>query len=719
MAKGEAPQAKGDGERDVLNDRGTGIRGTGGTGPTIPGPHDPLDPRTPTRMRTPNTKTRRFLNAALSAVLALQGVLGILAPQTAVAATQNAYRWRNDDGSEAAATWAAAENTALPVLSKGVTKRLRVGANKDSNEEALLRRAALALDIEINLLSGVVDTANGYAYFGTDTSPGRVIKVALGAGAAAPTRTAALALNAGENGLRSAVADAANGYAYFGTDTSPGQVVKVALGAGAAAPARDSALTLAFGENLLSASSIDTANGYAYFGTNTQPGRIVKMSIASRLNIRLAYGLKSSSCAAVTSWTTIPTSISSGQHFQMASSPYFADGATAANNVGLSDGGTNFYYGRLHEAAPGMPNLPFGEAGFSEYEFSITPTANAVTGGSYCFRLTSEWYAFSAYTNYAQAVVSSQQSTTTNSVTLTRLAAGATAGFRLNFALQSPASGLLIVSFPAGFTVTSAAATADSSGCLSGFGFTSSTLTANKTTCSGAVTLGGATVTNPSSPGTYIISWVNDDPGSATVIIVTDDGVTVNANVDPYLTFNVGTQAAATACDGSFSGNGGTLAFGILSAGAVTTSDAATVDHVCTRISTNATGGATVTVKSLNAGLKSTSASADVISSSTVTLIAGTPGYGLCVGSGVGDTGKDTTTPVSASPLASSPFASTCSTSAHNVGGLTVSAQNLWTLATSSQNAFARLFLKAAISATTPAHNDYTDTLTFVASGTY
>src|SRR3989344_5873752 len=95
------------------------------------------------------------------------------------------------------------------------------------------------------------------------------------------------------------------------------------------------------------------------------------------------------------------------------------------------------------------------------------------------------------------------------------------------------------------------------------------------------------------------------------------------------------------------------------------------------------------------------------------------PGYGLCVGSGVGDTGKDVTTPVGATPLASSPFASSCSTSAHNVGGLTSSAQNLWTLSTSSQNAFARLFLKAAISATTPAHNDYTDTLTFVASGTY
>src|SRR3989344_5645671 len=41
MAKGEAPQAKGDGKRDVLETRGTGIQGAGGTGPTIPGPPCP------------------------------------------------------------------------------------------------------------------------------------------------------------------------------------------------------------------------------------------------------------------------------------------------------------------------------------------------------------------------------------------------------------------------------------------------------------------------------------------------------------------------------------------------------------------------------------------------------------------------------------------------------------------------------------------------------
>ena len=39
--------------------------------------------------------------------------------------TQSRYRWRNDDGSESAATWAAAEDTVLSNLAKSTIKRLR------------------------------------------------------------------------------------------------------------------------------------------------------------------------------------------------------------------------------------------------------------------------------------------------------------------------------------------------------------------------------------------------------------------------------------------------------------------------------------------------------------------------------------------------------------------------------------------------------------------
>jgi len=322
----------------------------------------------------------------------------------------------------------------------------------------------------------------------------------------------------------------------------------------------------------------------------------------------------------------------------------------------------------------------------------------------------------------ASAFTATNDPTLDNVITASRLKAGASSTYNFGFTLQNAVSGTLTITFPAGFTVTAAATSgACTGGTVGTFGFTSSTLTAVKSGCTaGALTLSGATVTNHSTPGAYTISWVNDDPGEGVIYIIDDDQVTVTGNVDPSLTFNAGMQDDATACDGTFSGNGGTLALGVLTTGAVTTSDASGVDHICTRLSTNASGGASVTVRSLNGtdGLKSTSVPTDTIPSSTATLSAGTAGYGLCAGSAGGDSGNDVISGAAA-PTRSAPFNTTCTNAAHNVGGLTTSAQNLWTLTGPSQNAFVRTYVKAAISGTTAAHADYADTLTFIGTGTF
>jgi len=140
---------------------------------------------------------------------------------------------------------------------------------------ALTRVGALTLNTgENTLYSAVIDTANGYAYFGTETAPGIVVKVRL----SDFTRVGALTLNLGENLLRSAVIDTANGYAYFGTITSPGIVVKVDL----STFTRVGALTLNTGEDYLKSAVIDTANGFAYFGTMTSPGIVVKVETNRR-----------------------------------------------------------------------------------------------------------------------------------------------------------------------------------------------------------------------------------------------------------------------------------------------------------------------------------------------------------------------------------------------------------------------------------------------------
>ena len=74
--------------------------------------------------------------------------------------------------------------------------------------------------------SAVIDAAGGYAYFGCDTWPSRVVKVRL----SDFTRVGAITFEEGEDYLESAVIDASEGYAYFGCYTSPGKVVKVNVG---------------------------------------------------------------------------------------------------------------------------------------------------------------------------------------------------------------------------------------------------------------------------------------------------------------------------------------------------------------------------------------------------------------------------------------------------------------------------------------------------------
>ncbi len=122
------------------------------------------------------------------------------------------------------------------------------------------------------LRSAVIDPAAGFAYFGTDTSPGYVVRINLNTFSHAGT----LSLPAGEDQLASAVIDPAAGYAYFGTYTSPGQVVRVRLGTFTHA----GTLSLPAGEDYLTSAVIDSAAGFAYFGTNTFPGRVVKIRLS-------------------------------------------------------------------------------------------------------------------------------------------------------------------------------------------------------------------------------------------------------------------------------------------------------------------------------------------------------------------------------------------------------------------------------------------------------
>lgn len=126
---------------------------------------------------------------------------------------------------------------------------------------------------EDELASVVLDAQHGFAYFGTNTSPGKVVKVRLADMASVGTLT----LNPGEDFLHSAVLDPVEGFAYFGANTYPGRVVKVRL----SDFTRAGTLTLPLDEHYLASAMIDTAGRYAYFGTDTQPGRLVKIDLST------------------------------------------------------------------------------------------------------------------------------------------------------------------------------------------------------------------------------------------------------------------------------------------------------------------------------------------------------------------------------------------------------------------------------------------------------
>jgi hypothetical protein len=225
---------------------------------------------------------------------------------------------------------------------------------------------------------------------------------------------------------------------------------------------------------------------------------------------------------------------------------------------------------------------------------------------------------------------------------------------------------------------------------------------------------GSYTSTNPSAGNqAIVITGAAGVTGSFAVDVVDDDQVAVTASVDPSLTFDL--DAGTTA--GANTGTPYIIALGTITAanGKVTGSTDG-VNFIGVDLATNASSGAAVTVTSLNGanGLVSTATSADKIPSATATMANGTANYGICVISATQSGGPPNLTKVA-------PFASTCAADSetNSVGGLTTAAQNILTVSGPISAGRAEIAVNAAISGVTPAHSDYGDTLTFIATGTF
>ncbi len=305
--------------------------------------------------------------------------------------------------------------------------------------------------------------------------------------------------------------------------------------------------------------------------------------------------------------------------------------------------------------------------------------------------------------------------TLSNAVTMTRLKVNTASTVSISFELQNELTGTFTATFPVGFTVTGAMTSGSCSGggTVDTFAFDgpSRTMTAEKHACSGVLTLSGGTVVTPGSPGLYFVTWTNDDPGEGGVAIVDDDQVTVTAQVDSSITFDLDTATTDTESSAPYS----------VSLGAITTSDTRVsgatdaVNFIWLDLDTNAGAGAVVTVRNANgaSGLVSTAVPADAIASADGAVADGTENYGLC---------SVTTSDAGGNLDALAPFDGTCAadTEGNTVGGFTGSAQQIYdTDSAPIAGGRAQIAVQASISATTPAHNDYTDTLTFIATGTF
>lgn len=211
---------------------------------------------------------------------------------------------------------------------------------------------------------------------------------------------------------------------------------------------------------------------------------------------------------------------------------------------------------------------------------------------------------------------------------------------------------------------------------------------------------------------TLTLSGGFGDSGVASMSIVDDDQVTVTATVNSAITFDIDTAQTDTGSDDPYS----------VALGTITTSDTRVsgttdgINFIWVDLNSNASGGVVVTVANANGtnGLVSTSVPADNINSADGSVADGTEIYGLCIVATSAVTG--------ALDDEGGYDSDTCSANneTNNVQALSTTGETIFdTNGAPIATGRGQIAVNASISGTTVAHADYTDTLTFTATGTF
>lgn len=131
---------------------------------------------------------------------------------------------------------------------------------------------------------------------------------------------------------------------------------------------------------------------------------------------RLEYGLLSSTCATISSWTDVGAAAGD---WDMVDSANLTEGANTTNISpsvgGVSDENHTFISSNagVKDTSSQVASLSVSSDSFAELEYSIEPMSAATDGGVYCFRVTNAGATTSmAYSKYPQATLSSGGSLT-------------------------------------------------------------------------------------------------------------------------------------------------------------------------------------------------------------------------------------------------------------------------------------------------------------------
>lgn len=210
--------------------------------------------------------------------------------------------------------------------------------------------------------------------------------------------------------------------------------------------------------------------------------------------------------------------------------------------------------------------------------------------------------------------------------------------------------------------------------------------------------------------------FTTTDSSQIAFAIIDDDTVAVTATVNASVTFDLDTTAANTCSTTE------TAAPYVVALGTITNADTrisgATdgVEMICVDLDSNASGGVVVVVKNANgaSGLVSTSTPADDIDNAEGAVADNTENYGLCV--------VDSTAVTGTLDDIGDYAADTCAANSetNDVGDLTTSGDTIFnTGGAPIATGRGTIAVNASITIAQPAHADYTDALTFIATGTF